>query len=257
MKFQLLSDLHLDRFSSSYLSEVLQTLRIHRSDYLFLAGDVSHVSHPSFFPFFQFCSQHWSHVFYVLGNHECYHHDFRSISDIEQFYHDHLKPFSNVHLLCNDHYVLEQEHILIYGSTLWTDPYLDIQTPHFYHSNHLQKPQIHQVALNQKDLLLSFLSDTRFQSYPKIILTHFPLSQWKTTHPRYSDSNPRIHYFAWNLIPFLPPPSITNIEIFLSGHTHYSTDHIQHGYRLISNAIGYDDEETHGQIGKFFFSMSL
>ncbi len=64
-KFQLFSDIHLE-FSKTFFK--LPPL----TNYLFLAGDIGKLSHLTFKPFFDYCSNNWKEIFYVLGNHEYY-----------------------------------------------------------------------------------------------------------------------------------------------------------------------------------------
>lgn len=247
-EFELFSDLHLERYSESYLPTLYRSFSKKKSNYLFLAGDICHSTHPNFLRFFQYCSQQWSQVFYILGNHECYSQSFQSIEKIHTLYKNLLKPYTNIKLLCDESYFLEKERIMIYGSTLWTDPNLDIHIENWHNGRQLNKKHIHDMALLQKQRLLSFLTHSLKETYKIIILTHFPTSSYKTVHPRYSQM--RIHYFTWNLIHEIPRND--NILGFLSGHTHYSIDQIQNNYRYISNAIGYNYEETQGDVKKKF-----
>ena len=65
--FQLFSDIHLELLKSSKFPKIKPL-----TDYLFLAGDIGKINTPNYEPFFDYCSENWKKVFYVLGNHEFY-----------------------------------------------------------------------------------------------------------------------------------------------------------------------------------------
>ena len=65
--FQLFSDIHLELLKSSKFPKIKPL-----TDYLFLAGDIGKINTPNYELFFDYCSQNWKKVFYVLGNHEFY-----------------------------------------------------------------------------------------------------------------------------------------------------------------------------------------
>ena len=60
---QIYSDLHLE------LTKTIPQI-FPRSPYLFLAGDISRFSHPSFKEFLEYCNENWQKTFYVFGNHD-------------------------------------------------------------------------------------------------------------------------------------------------------------------------------------------
>ena len=82
-------------------------------------------------------------------------------------------------------------------------------------------------------------------------MTHFPPLQTGTSNPVYdSQSQVLKDYFAWNNI--LKDLNLTNVPLWLSGHTHWSYD-IMHNTnnannannantRLLSNQYGYSQE---------------
>jgi hypothetical protein len=62
---QIYSDIHIELWNK------LPELPVN-SKYLFLAGDICRLTHPLFYPFFDYCSSKWEKVFYTPGNHEFY-----------------------------------------------------------------------------------------------------------------------------------------------------------------------------------------
>jgi predicted MPP superfamily phosphohydrolase len=63
LRLQIFSDLHL---------EVTKTIPKIKpiAPYLFLSGDITRVSHPSFIEFFEYCNNNWLKTFYIMGNHD-------------------------------------------------------------------------------------------------------------------------------------------------------------------------------------------
>jgi hypothetical protein len=105
--FQLYSDIHLEFYKS--FPKIKPT-----AEYLFLAGDIGIITQPNFTNFFDYCSENWKHVFYVLGNHEYY--NKKSYSKLNTMYKTLFEKYNNIHLLDNSSY--ELDNIKIIGSTL-------------------------------------------------------------------------------------------------------------------------------------------
>ena len=70
-----------------------------------------------------------------------------------------------------------------------------------------------------------------------IIVTHFPPTRRGTCAPKYEYSIYR-DYFANELSELDKTP----IDLWISGHTHYSYDFIRNGVRYYANQIGYPNE---------------
>lgn len=115
MKIQVVSDLHLEFGNISITNN--------DADVLVLSGDICVASgfeeerySKLFFNFFKECSERFSHVIYICGNHEHYKGDIALTVGILK---DKLQEFKNI-------YILEQEVKVINGvtfiaGTLWTD----------------------------------------------------------------------------------------------------------------------------------------
>ena len=76
-----------------------------------------------------------------------------------------------------------------------------------------------------------------------IVMTHFPPIQEGTSNKLLYNSQTQDlkNYLAWNNI--LKDLNITNVPLWISGHTHWSYDIKYNNYtRLISNQLGYKSE---------------
>ena len=125
MKISIASDLHLEfgnlDFDNPESAEVLVlsgdiliAQDVRDQDALDLSG--SHGRSERFHQFMQRCSERFSRVIYVMGNHEHYHGDFATTVA-------HLKSkfayISNLHIL--DREILTVDGVTFIGGTLWTD----------------------------------------------------------------------------------------------------------------------------------------
>ena len=148
MKFQLVSDLHLEKYDK--LPDI-KNMIVPQAKYLILAGDICYAKHRNFLPFFEFISPLFEKIFYIFGNHE-YHNvrgNFHSINEIEIYIKNLLDGFSNITVLQKDFYIFEEENVVIVGATLWT-------------------------YLSQKNMIapIKYLPETDFISYRNKIMFH-------------------------------------------------------------------------------------
>ena len=78
-----------------------------------------------------------------------------------------------------------------------------------------------------------FLNETET---PHVVITHFPVKQ-RCSHPDFKDSNFNPYYKTdFDLQEY------NNIDIWISGHTHYNNDFIEDDVRFVSNQSGYKSE---------------
>lgn len=124
MKFALASDIHLE-FGTISLENT------ENADVLILSGDIciakdvlerdvyelrEDVKSNKIHTFFQECSARFSHVIYILGNHEHYHGDFaKSLTTLR----DNLSYMVNLHILEKE--FVELGDTMFFGASLWTD----------------------------------------------------------------------------------------------------------------------------------------
>jgi predicted phosphohydrolase len=247
LTIQIFSDIHIELWNK------LPTLHVN-SKYLFLAGDICSQTHALFYPFFDYCSNHWEKVFYVPGNHEFYVKT-KNFNELSFEYKYRLSQrYKNVFYLDNDCVPLDDE-IDVYGTTFWTIP------P--FKSTYEAKMSINDYNwisyFNKKqkkvlDLDINYVKELANESFDKlhnhldktdkktIVMTHFPPLRNGTSAEKYvlekSLSN---LYFSWPDIT-VDKLKLKNVPTWISGHTHWSYDFKISGTRFISNQLGYKSE---------------
>ena len=154
--FQVLSDLHLERFADflhksplAYTRPVPPTAKklienkllcqnrwiyTHpkTADYLVLVGDIGNPHIKNYHDYFDYCSPRYKQVFVVSGNHEYYFpHSFTHSKNIAKNWMDDTEyliksmvlKYPNIHFLQNNHIQIQHldfQNILLYGATLWS-----------------------------------------------------------------------------------------------------------------------------------------
>ena len=241
INIQLYSDFHLELNEKAY-----PKIKPY-CDYLFLAGDIGKINTPNFKDFFDYCSSNWKKVFYVLGNHE-YYHSHTTLVKLKKEYKNFFENYTNIHLLDNDVYELDE--IVIIGSTLWS------YTTSTLNLNDFSKIKTYDEINNRTNGIstefynnlhfdcINFIN-TQIEKYKDkkvIVMTHYPPSQKETSHPKYNNQLQYLKdYFASNCIDDVSDEH--TIVAWLYGHTHYSNSiNHQKKVKLISNQMGYMEE---------------
>jgi len=255
MRFQLFSDLHIELSKSWPKPPKL-------ADILVLAGDIGKIDSPGWKEFMGYCDKTWSHTFYVLGNHEFYHHN-KNVNQLTNEYKNWIElNCPNIHLLDNCSY--ELDGIIFYGFVgwtrscteftweindyyqIWAQPKLNI-TPPFI--NGLANDSVRQF----KEWVCS--ESTQNKSNHLIVITHFPPIRSGTSNPKYltglNQSRIINKYFAWDDMVETESIPTDQISLWISGHTHWSYDFVDnnHGIRYLANQAGYRSEVIAGETG--------
>lgn len=254
-KFQLFSDIHLE-FSKKSFPRIPKL-----ANYLILAGDIGKINNPNFKDFFDYCSNNWNKVFYVLGNHEYYHSN-KPFNRLNEDYHIFIKQYPNVFLLDNSHYDINPNLRLI-GSTLWSNPtttegfmdfkkILDVKE----HINRKLEISIETFKRLHEESVVYLKSKILKNDKNLLVITHFPPSQKNTSHPKYKNQSQSIKdYFASNIIDDLPKEH--KIKGWLFGHTHFSTNiQLSNNIKLIANQMGYPNEDDINMNGSAVFEIN-
>ena len=245
-KFQLFSDLHQEYIKNFFKIPP-------KEDYLFLCGDINNIYKQNFKPFFDYCSENWKQVFYILGNHEFYikNNIFDLKNEYKMFFNNN---YQNIHLLDDDFFILNynEQNIKIIGSTLWshiddTSIIKNINDFSFIYdkdNEFLKIETFNELHIKSKIFILNEINNCLNNNQKCIIMTHFPPTQKNISNPKYKNTIQSIkNYFSSN---FLEEITLNNDNIlcWLYGHTHFSNDTIdeQKNIRLISNQLGYIQE---------------
>ena len=239
MKFQLISDLHLEKYDKL---PNMDKLIIPKAKNLILAGDICFAKHDNFLPFFKKISQLFDKIFYVFGNHEYYTHNFNcySIDEVEIYIKEKLEGIENIIILQKDFKELEDD-IIIIGATLWS--YLsrkDIFAPIKYLSETnfisvenkiMLHPNItNKVHLEHKKWIEYMLSC--FESKKIIVVTHY-LPSKRCINKKYKyDAFSKSFYSNCDHL-------VQKANVWCAGHTH--TPMVRHikGVPIYINPCGY------------------
>lgn len=257
---QIYSDLHLE------LTKSMPKI-VPRTPYLFLAGDISRFSHPSFKEFLKYCNENWQKTFYVFGNHDYWNNN-SYVQKIKRKTRKFLEEnnLTNIYILDND-FVSLNEDIIVIGSTFWTSSSFTTEYEAKMYVNdynmirikreitdtrpyNLSPRDINQMSVEDSLSIHSILNTNELTNKKKVIvMTHFPPQQKNTSHSKYDLQGKMMkNYFSHPDGTLKKFENISNILSWISGHTHYSYDFVSpEGVRLISNQMGYIEEVTSGE----------
>ena len=245
MKFQLISDLHLEFYKD--LPNIKDIITPEAPN-LILAGDICFIKHKHFVPFFEKIAPLFKRIIYVLGNHEYYiHSDLRmeSISTMVLNAKTLLTPFKNVYLLDNN-YLLLEGNIVILGCTLWSYlskkdfvcgmTYLSSVSFVRHKNTTLLKPSItNKLHLEQKRWLTDMLD--LFADKKIIVVTHY-VPTIKGIDEKYSFFNKAYYSNCDELV--------YKADIWCCGHTHEQKIIHVGETPLYINALGKPSERKDG-----------
>ena len=115
MKFQIISDLHLEIHQE--INPIYFFERDETADCLLLAGDIGYPSLPSYELFLTLIFTQYKYIILISGNHEKYN---SSIEESDRKIKDIVSKFDNIFYLNNEIYEFTEQKIAILGSTLWS-----------------------------------------------------------------------------------------------------------------------------------------
>ena len=179
MKFQLISDLHLEYYKKL---PNLEKLLMPSAEILILAGNICYAKHKNFLLFFETISRMYKYVFFILGNNEYYYNienDLFSIAEIDLYIKNQLAHLENVFIFQEK--VLIVGDILIAGTTLWsyiskksyTNRQVCMLPNNFIRCNNklwINPEHTNKIHLKQKQWLTNIING--YPNKKKIIITH-------------------------------------------------------------------------------------
>jgi len=256
MKFQYISDTHLERFTISP-KNIIQ--KINGCENICLLGDIGSPGTDIYNRFIDYCSITWKNVFLLYGNHEYYQTNKNSLAIKTMKNIDDLsnKLPQNVYFL-NDNYVYinkltndvkiqlkEQDslkdYIKIIGSLLWSDieikiSYLMNDYKYIYTSENIKLTPIQtkQFFQESKTYILNQLKE----DIQCILLTHHGAHELSNG---WYQGNFMSSGYATNIPELL---MFNNLIACINGHTHSSinTNIPNTSIKLLSNCYGYKGE---------------
>jgi len=238
ISIQVFSDIHFNVLTSKDTIPPILPL----AKYLFLPGNICTLYHKMFFTFLDYCSKKWEKIFIIPGNQDFYSPKHNHTSLNFEYNLKISQRYKNIFYLNNSKASLD-ENIDVYGSTLWAKPLFNpYEVTHFTDFRSIQMfcPKKQQntlidykfiVDLSNEDTKYLFESISNNTEKKIIIMTHFPPTQTGTRNPI-----KRAHQDFGNL---LDRVQLSNVIVWVSGHTHWSHDIVYNNTRLLSNQLGH------------------
>jgi predicted phosphodiesterase len=237
MKFQLISDLHLDINRAFHTGEEYQT----DADVVLLPGDIAEGIEG-----FNWVKKTFKQPsFYVNGNHEYYTHEINSL-EREFFNDDCIMLQKDTAIVSNS----SNEEVKIIGATLWTDfnlyedpeygmqrAYKAMNDYRYIKLNHSYLKPIDTLNLHKSHLNYIAKELENNSCKKSIVMTHH-VPHIKGIAPEYKGSFYNVA-FASDLEEFI---LYHQPDVWVFGHTHASCDFKVGKTRLICNPKGYGDE---------------
>ena len=257
---QIYSDLHLE------LTKAMPKIKP-LSPYLFLAGDISKLSSPTFKEFMNYCNTNWEKTFYIMGNHD-YWDTTSNMQDIKRNIINLLQEDKLTKIKLIDNNIVElNDDLCVFGSTFWTkSPFETSKVGKMYINDYnmmriikadtnktseITPQDINSLNFTDECAIISLLNsqDASLINKKIIMMTHFPPQRKGTSHPKFDNETHLVkNYFTHPDDTIKKLGDISNIACWISGHTHYSYDFVSpEGIRLISNQFGYLQEVMKGE----------
>lgn len=239
MKFNLLSDLHLeqDRDKDSYYDYVFPCT----ADNLILAGDIGNVLDAGYEHFLLTAAKLYVIVIFILGNHEPYGSTYKYALETSRKI---ASKAPNLYFLEKD--VLEVEDTVIMGTTLQSyipeDALINVN---FYLADfrYIDNWNINE-HINQFKVSTDWIESTvnNYNGDKKILLvTHHAPTMIGSCNPRH-ERKKTIHGFASELT---YQPFWLRLQACVFGHTHFNViDKLRNGVELLTNMQGYQHENV-------------
>jgi len=265
MKIQLLSDLHNEFLRNGKHNPDHQWAGIipqTDADIIILAGDIDTGTNGAEWAISE--SQRLAkNIIYVLGNHEFYGHEYRSMKEKI------ARQCEGTGVHCLDPGVTVQGDVRFIGATLWTDYKADVSVPRdlamfyvdkaltdhrvikFKSGNAYRRFKPHDaLAIHLKEL--NWLEDQLSRHHPgkTVVVTHHgphPVCQ----HPAFplNEMSTAFHSDLSDLI------DENDIDVWVYGHTHANLNEVIFDTRIISNQAGYPGENVRSFNASFLIDL--
>ena len=247
MKFRVISDLHVDVNESNPFE-----LRGDNGFVTLVAGDVSGDPELDY----KWLHNNTNYSGYVIaGNHIVYNFKRKTIQDLQQMERDLFSKSDRWHFLEKDYKVFDDEKIVIFGATLWSDyevGHASQEWNMYAASKYMndfrlglaydEKGEVESLSpewcLEQHKETLKVLDEVckKYPDYSVVVLTHH-CPGVKSIASRYSGNDCNGAY-ASNLDDFIV--NHPNIKVWCCGHVHHTHSYDIAQCKVLANPHGYD-----------------
>ncbi len=245
MKFQLLSDLHLE-FSPFHIQKHPD------SNFLILAGDIGNPLTIIYKKFIKEVSEKYEKVLLIRGNHEIYG---MTIEQCDSVIFDICVQYENVFYLQRNSYDIQDTDIRIIGATLWTNIIEEQQKDvkkymsDFRYIREWSIDRQHQQHEYDVSFIKREVKKAENDHKRLIIITHHAPYLHNVQSPIYEHNNTLFSAFLVDMSFLFESPVI---HTWVFGHTHYSSRQHIGNVQLLSNQRGYLDEEFETRFNPLF-----
>jgi predicted phosphodiesterase len=243
VEFQLISDIHVE---FPKVRDFLPALSLEpKAPYLALLGDIGYPVKPNYQELLLEMAGKFKTVFVLAGNHEYYKAEYYSTKQK-------IKEICALrdNLIFMDKTSLLVDGVRVLGTTLWSyvppEKVLAVANGlNDYHQIYVKDPKTGESELLCVEQSVEWFQDELQWLKEQIALAkqngervavfthHAPLVRG-TSHPRF-DNSPINSGFSSDLEAMMGDP----IDLWCFGHTHYSSDQVVKGTRVVSNQVGY------------------
>lgn len=234
MKFQLLSDIHLEYYNETPDIPV-------KAENLILAGDVGYPNTDTYVNFMEEMVNKFDRVFYVPGNHEYYAKDFNK--GCRRLINRYSCRKNRIYKPKHENILYSIDDVTLIGSTLWTECNVkNWKILELFMNDYNKIYKAPGINITSWDTgrwhydSLNFLKEEINKTGRKVVITHH-LPSIEFIHPKYK-GNPGNCGFYSNL-DYLFNDSI---EVWCAGHTHEKIDKTIGQSRIYVNPVGYPRE---------------
>jgi predicted phosphohydrolase len=243
MKFQVISDIHIEMMDDPILSFRKGELWVPCANNLIICGNIGEARNDTYFLFLDEIRKHYKRVFVVPGIQEFFFSDIETILTKIQNYCEYAL---NVYFLNDTLYDFGK--VVILGCTLWANVDLS-KHPHLSTKyQHINKGQssltcndtvsMHKSSVKLLKSSLNLIDQTEKKV---IVCTHYPPLVSGVSNPKLEIETKNIGD-ATDLSKFM---KYQCIKSWVFGHTHWHVDSTVNNVKIISNPIGYKTEKLY------------
>ncbi len=244
MKFQIISDVHIETMDNPIKSFTDGKLWIPNANNLIICGNLGETRHESYFSFIDEVKKHYKRVFIVLGDQEFF---FCDIDTVTEKIKNYCMYSPNVYFLNNTMYDFGK--IVILGTTLWADVNLTKSQHLSTKYQHIKKDKynnslscqdtvnMHKKSVKWLESSLNFINQTEKKA---IVCTHYPPIVNGVSNPKLEKDE--------HIGDATDLSSLMNFECIKSwvfGHTHCPVNTKINNINIVSNPIGYKIEKIY------------
>ncbi|KAK2629913.1 hypothetical protein QTJ16_000733 [Diplocarpon rosae] len=238
LRVQVLSDLHLE-VGQQYTSYTFPT----SAPLLLLAGDIGRLKdYNSYLHFLHAQVTRYAKVFLVLGNHEFYDLEYEEGLVIAQRLTTEPSLADKVILLHRAYWDYPESNLTIIGCTLWSALPCEVheivaaKVKDFTKIKQWTPEKHNQIHIEEVDWLREQVATLHLAGRRLLVATHHAPCIEDTSRPEHV-ANPWTAAFATDILQ--QPGAWNGVGTWVFGHTHYSTEFLRKGIRIIANQRGY------------------